>query len=312
MANLPADRTKLQAAISNQQPSITASSQANRETLVEAYDTLDLLYQFVSGLVAGGTLQPYPFGVNRQALINSGFAVNQRAVSGTVTLAAGAYGHDRWKAGAAGCTYTFSTVDNVTTITITAGSLVQVIEGIHLYTGTYTLSWTGTAQGKIGAGAYGATGITGAVTGGTNLSIEFNAGTLSQVQFNFGSSAVPFQPRSYSEELALCQRYCQVIVDTSGNFMSYGIGIAVSTVIARPLINLKTRMRIAPTLVATASDFALDDGVSFISLTAITIQQSNPYTVSMACQVASGLTQFRTYQLLANSTNKKITFDAEL
>jgi hypothetical protein len=140
-------------------------------------------------------------------LINGGFAVNQRVVSGTVTLAAGAYGHDRWKAGSGGCTYTFVTVNNVTTITITAGSLIQVIEGVNLYSGTYTLSWTGTAQGKIGAGAFGASGITGAATGGTNLNIEFNTGTLSKVQFNVGSIALPFQPRSFAEELVLCQRY---------------------------------------------------------------------------------------------------------
>jgi len=118
----------------------------------------------------------------RQAIINGNFQVNQRVVSGTVTLAAGAYGHDRWKAGASGCTYTFSTSANITTLTITAGSLQQVIEGINLTTGTYTLSWTGTAQGKIGAGSLSASGVTGSVTGGSNITIEFETGTLSKVQ----------------------------------------------------------------------------------------------------------------------------------
>jgi hypothetical protein len=145
--------------------------------------------------------------VNRQAAINGNFAVNQLVKSGTVTLTAGAYGHDMWKAGASGCTYTFSTSNNVTTITITAGSLIQVIEGINLFSGTYTLSWTGTSQGKIGAGSYGASGITGTVVGGTNLNIEFNTGTLSKAQFNSGDTALPFQPRSFEEELHLCQRF---------------------------------------------------------------------------------------------------------
>jgi hypothetical protein len=148
-------------------------------------------------------------------LVNGGFSINQRVVSGTVTLVAGTYSHDRWKAGAAGCTYTFATVNNVTTITITAGSLVQVIEGINLSSGTHTLSWTGTSQGKIGAGAFGASGITGAAVGGTNLSIEFNIGTLSKVQFNAGDQALPFQPRSFAEELALCQRYYEKSYDYS-------------------------------------------------------------------------------------------------
>jgi hypothetical protein len=141
------------------------------------------------------------------ALINGNFAVNQEVKSGTVVLSAGAYGHDMWKAGSAGCTYTFVTVNNVTTITITAGSLLQIIEGINLFSGTYTLSWTGTAQGKIGAGSYGVSGITGTAVGGTNLTIEFNTGTLSLVQFSAGGVALPFQPRSLAEELALCQRF---------------------------------------------------------------------------------------------------------
>lgn len=45
MAQLPTDRTKLNAAIANQQPSIIASAQANREAMIEGYDSIDLLYQ---------------------------------------------------------------------------------------------------------------------------------------------------------------------------------------------------------------------------------------------------------------------------
>ena len=147
-----------------------------------------------------------PIGVIN-AIINGNFQVNQRGVSGTVTLAAGAYGHDRWKAGASGCTYTFATVNNVTTLTITAGSLIQVIEGLNLYSGTYALSWSGTAQGKIGAGSYAGSGVTGTATGGTNLNIEFNTGTVSLVQFEPGVEASPFERRDYGRELMMCQRY---------------------------------------------------------------------------------------------------------
>ena len=146
----------------------------------------------------------------KNAIINGGFGINQRVVSGTVTLAAGVYGHDRWKAGASGCTYTFATVDNVTTLTISAGSLIQVIEGLNLQSGTYTLSWTGTAQGKIGAGSYGASGITGTAVGGTNLNFEFGTGTVSLVQVEKGSTATPWEFRSYGQELALCQRYFEL------------------------------------------------------------------------------------------------------
>lgn len=145
---------------------------------------------------------------NKNKLRNGDFSINQRAVSGTVTLAANAYGHDGWKAGASGCTYTFATVINVTTITISAGSLIQVIEGIYLQSGTHTLSWGGTAQGKIGAGAYSASGVTGTAVGGTNLNIEFGTGTLRFVQFEWGTVATYFEFRL--NELQICLGHYEV------------------------------------------------------------------------------------------------------
>ena len=150
----------------------------------------------------------------RNKIINGNFGVNQRAVSGTVVLTAGQYGHDRFKAGASGCIYTFATSANVTTLTISAGSLVQVIEDVNLFSGSVVLSWAGTAQGKIGGGSYGVSGVLGTATGGTNMSVEFGTGTLSKVQLEFGSVATPFEHRPYGMELALCQVYCEVASHT--------------------------------------------------------------------------------------------------
>ena len=87
-------------------------------------------------------------------LINGGFNINQDNVSGTVTLAAYEYCHDMWRAGGAGCQYTFSTANNVTTVTIISGTLQNQMEGDTLETDTYCLSWTGTAQGSIQGSAY--------------------------------------------------------------------------------------------------------------------------------------------------------------
>lgn len=158
-----------------------------------------------AGNINGGQLAG-----NLNKIINGNFGINQRNVSGTVTLAAGAYGHDRWKAGASGCTYTFATVQNVTTITISAGSLMQVIEGNNLQSGTHVLSWTGTAQGRVDSGSYGTSGaVAGTAVGGTNQTIEFNTGTVSKVQYETGTVATPFEHRPYGAELALCQRYYQ-------------------------------------------------------------------------------------------------------
>jgi hypothetical protein len=56
MAQLPADRTKLNAAVQNQQPSFVADAIANREALVEAYDTIDLLNQKVDTAISNGKM----------------------------------------------------------------------------------------------------------------------------------------------------------------------------------------------------------------------------------------------------------------
>jgi hypothetical protein len=157
--------------------------------------------------IDGSALTGLSGGIGYNYIINGTFGINQRAVTGTVTLAAGVYGHDRWKAGASGCTYTFATAANSTTITISAGSLLQVIEGVSMQSGTHTLSWTGTATAKIGGGSYSASGVTGTVTGGTNMTIDFSTGTLSLVKFESGSTATDFEQISYSQELALCHRY---------------------------------------------------------------------------------------------------------
>jgi hypothetical protein len=174
--------------------------------------------------------------VGKNLIINGNLAINQRGVTGTVSLSAGAYGHDRFKAGAAGATYTFATTANVTTITITAGSLQQVVEGLNIQSGTHTLSWTGTAQGKIDAGSYSASGVTGTLTGGTNATVEFNTGTLTNVQLEEGTTATPFEHLQYGQQLALCQRYFERYNGAFDGGIPQGIATVDSA--NRPEINL--------------------------------------------------------------------------
>jgi hypothetical protein len=148
----------------------------------------------------------------KNRIIDGGFTINQRGYVSNTSLSSGVYAHDRWKAGSSGCTYTFTqgSLGVPTTITITAGSLIQVIEGCNLPEGgTYVLSWTGTAQGRLNGGSYGASGsvtVTG-WTAGTNLNVEFNTGTVGKVQLEKGSTATSFDYRPYGTEWTMCQRY---------------------------------------------------------------------------------------------------------
>jgi hypothetical protein len=182
----------------------------------------------------------------KNRIIDGGFTINQRGYTSGTSLSSGSYGHDRWKGGASGGTYTFtqgSTGVN-TTITITAGSIIQVIEGANLPEGgTYVLSWTGTAQGKIGAGSFGASGITGTITAGTNTNIEFNTGTCGNVQLEVGSTATSFDYRPYGTELQLCQRYYQAF------FGPVLAGIGNSTTNANgTVVPLFVPLRASPTM----------------------------------------------------------------
>jgi len=165
----------------------------------------------------------------KNRIINGGFIINQRGYVSAANLGAGGYGHDRWKGGAAATnTYTFTqgALGVNTLITITAGTLVQVIEGCNLAEGgTYVLSWTGTAQGRLNGGTYSASGsvtVTGWVAG-TNLPVEFNTGTVGNVQLETGSVASSFDYRDYGREFIMCQRYYE---------KSYSVGTLPGSVTA--------------------------------------------------------------------------------
>jgi hypothetical protein len=173
----------------------------------------------------------HAMGDNR--IINGAFAVNQRGYTTGTALAAAAYGHDRWKAGASGCTYTFTAALPDTTITITAGTLTQIIEAGMIEGGVYTLSWTGTAQARVyqgtPTGSYAASPVTtAALPAGVNTVVEFNAGTLTKAKLEIGSVATPYNRQSLAKSLADCQRY----FERFDNPNAIGFGYWNSTTIA--------------------------------------------------------------------------------
>lgn len=143
----------------------------------------------------------------KNRLINAQGLINQRGyVSGTATSGANQYTLDRWRVVTSGQSLSFSTTNNVTTFTAPAGGVEQVIEGLNLESGTYVLSWTGTATATV-AGSAVTNGGTVTVVGGTNTTVKFSSGTFSLPQFEKGSTATSFDYRPYGTELALCQRY---------------------------------------------------------------------------------------------------------
>lgn len=211
---------------------------------------------------SGAALQPSLLTF-RNRLHNAMFTVNQRRVSGTVMLAAGAYGHDRWKAGAAGCTYAFATSGNGITLTITAGSLKQVVENFNVEGGAYYLSWTGTAQGRVDTGAFAASGLlaTG-IAGGLPVTVEFGVGTLSMPQFEpqqMGQTgATIFEQRPLSFELALCQRYYFRRWNNVGNSSTIALLARVGVYTTGRLFGFPVPLRAVPTVkISGIADFGI-------------------------------------------------------
>lgn len=191
----------------------------------------------------------------RNLVINGDFRINQRGYTSGAVLASGAFGHDRWKAGASGGAYTFTQLPCSTQITIASGkSLIHIIQENDVAGGDYVVSWEGTAQGRVGmnnsapSGAYASSPVK--VTGqnaGQLLQIEFNQGTLGKVQVESGGIPTAFELRPYALELDFCEYFFRII-----GRGCVGFGWGTSSV--EFSMQFKPPMRTAPSVtLATAS-----------------------------------------------------------
>lgn len=210
----------------------------------------------------------FPFGTGtgakpsfRNKLRNPGFQINQRAVSGTVTLAAGAFGHDGVKAGNAGATYTFASVWQDVRLTVTAGSIILPVEANLIDAGSYVLSHEGAAQARVwqgtgttGSGAYAAATrasplVVAGLTANTQANVEFSTGTVLRPQFEPGVGVSDYDRRGLHDEAPMCRRYFQRVFYRGGVF-----GIARSASVALISAPFLAQMRAAPTAALVSTD----------------------------------------------------------
>lgn len=262
---------------------------ANGSTWLDALDinAATGLVSFNYGVASGEALSW------RNRLRNASFAINQRNVSGAVTLAAGAYGHDGVKAGASGATYSFASSGIDTTLTITAGSLILPIESTMIEGGSYTVQNAGTAPARIwqgtgvsGTGAYASAPVSptsspltvSGLAAATQTNVEFSTGTVLRPQFEFGNVATAFERRPTGVELFLCQRYYFRVMATGSN-SPFGVGPGVSATGIRIALGAPAQMRGAPTLTSGGS-FICSSGNS---VTALALAASTPRLMSIDC-----------------------------
>lgn len=205
----------------------------------------------------------------RNRIINGAFVINQRGYTSGTNLASGSYGFDRWKSGYTNTSLTFTAGNQATTVTISAsGVLQQIVERENLPAGTFILSWTGTATGRVynsgtaSPPAYAASPVTVTLDGSANVVVEFTASgstkTLGLVQLEAGTAFSPFEYRHRGEEVALCQRYYEksyALATAPGsndgtNFVMWMTGHAGSSTTGAMdcYFQFETRKRAAPTV----------------------------------------------------------------
>lgn len=136
-----------------------------------------------------------------------------------------------------------------------------------------------------------------------------------QVVLCAGDVALPFMPKSYEDELRACQRYCYVPATPSAySFIAQGSGASATRVLV--FVKMPVTMRTSPTLTATVADWQMSDyaGAPFdLSNITINTTEVTPDNVPLNCDVGSGITAYRSYQLVSdNNANRIMIFSAEL
>ena len=154
-----------------------------------------------------------------------------------------------------------------------------------------------------------------ATSSSTNV-VATNSATwfMTGAQFELGATATPFEHRSYSDELARCQRYFRRLCEGASYAAAPGSGTGTSSTNAWHNIHLIPEMRTVPTL-SDWSNLRNDDvsGGTAVTALSLTTSMSSTEAVFLQATSASSLTAHRPYFLLANNTSSaKLDLSAEL
>jgi hypothetical protein len=164
------------------------------------------------------------------------------------------------------------------------------------------------------AGAWAGSDFRGA-TGETNVMATLSATWfITGVQLEAGSVATPFERRPYGTELALCQRYCEII-STAGGFQTLFLGQAAGATLFNGVHKYVVEKRASPTL--TINNLA---NTVVINATGVGTTAPTGASISPGTQVGrinftgtSGLVAGNAAQLLDNGSSAPLfIFSAEL
>ena len=144
-----------------------------------------------------------------------------------------------------------------------------------------------------------------------------NNAYLTGVQLEIGSQATPFEHRPYAEELNLCRRYYQVLVDQAGTSSqkSFAIACAFSSTSMHSVHPLIPPMRTTPTIdYVTGSNFykAFQNNTSDFYDSMSLVGNSHPHAADIMVSSGLSVTQGSAVLLRTQSGTAKIAFQAEL
>jgi len=137
---------------------------------------------------------------------------------------------------------------------------------------------------------------------------------VTQVQLCAGDVALPFMPKSDSQQRLDCYKFCVAYTSAQISARMGGVGFAADTTHAYIPFIFPVPMKTVPTLTVTAADWLLSDDTTNTDLTAMQIlaNVNSNMDIHVYCTVASGLTAFRPYMLQADgNANKLLYFSAD-
>ena len=171
------------------------------------------------------------------------------------------------------------------------------------YCGGTDGAWADQSAGKYGSDNTAVTWLNGA-----------NTFDVTGIQLEVGSQATAFEHRSFGEELELCKRYFQVLVD-DGNAKSFGNATGYNTSTIHLVTPLRPEMRATPTLdYTTGTDYYgayQNNAVDYFNDWTVV---SNSHTRAVDISAGGGVSITAGSSVLLRTTNasSKIRFSAEL
>ena len=198
--------------------------------------------------------------------------------------------------------YKTVTISGDTTGTWLTTTGIGIVLNFSLMAGT---NFAGTAGAWASAGYQGATGQ-------VQLATTLNATWyVTGVQLEKGSTATSFDYRPYGTELQLCQRYYFRIIPASGNFASYGSGVAEASSAAQAVLKYPVTMRASPTI-SQSSTRAYNGNGSGYAVTGLGVVYTTFDTAAVTLQTSSLTIAQGVMWVAAGTTSSYVDASAEL